>query len=114
MTLIQREFDLAKPTPRDPGVDRLVSYLLAAPGWHHANSILTVWGESQDGTNRRWIRALAAAGEPEVISGQRGYQHVKHASAEEVNHFVRWIESQARRMTARAEAVRRRAHALVG
>lgn len=94
--------------------ERLIAHLLSSPGWHHASDILDAWAIPDTESFRRRIRALAAQAEPDVISGQQGYRHIDHASAEEIHHFVAWMESQARSMTARAEAIRRRAHALIG
>ncbi len=52
----------------------------------------------------------AASDSPMIISGQKGYKHVAHATAEEINHAANWLESQARKMSDRAGAIRRQAH----
>jgi methionine synthase I (cobalamin-dependent) len=64
--------------------------------------------------SRRTIRAMAEAASPDVISGQMGYRHIETATAEEVRHCVAWFDSQAKKMAGRANAIRRRAHQLVG
>ena len=61
----------------------------------------------------REIRALASSSES-IISGQRGYRHIRHATAEEINHAASWLESQAKAMLDRSLRIRRRAHKLVG
>ncbi|HSM84593.1 MAG TPA: hypothetical protein VLT16_00520 [Candidatus Limnocylindrales bacterium] len=61
----------------------------------------------------RWIRALAAASDW-VISGQKGYKHIEHATAAEVEHFVNSMESQAKKMFGRAERMRKNMHKAVG
>jgi len=49
-----------------------------------------------------------------IISGQRGYKHIAHATPEEINHAANWLESQAKKMSERACAIRRNAHKIFG
>ncbi len=85
-------------------VTRLVT-LLSLYGWMKADSITkhTSWPD-------RKIRAIANASEGRIISGQNGYNLTSKADAEEVRHSVNWLESQARRMVARAVQIRRIYH----
>lgn len=105
--LTLRMFKTAKAD--DAEVRFLVEYLHRHGGWLTAAQIYayTRW-------NNRKIRELAEASKDKIISGQLGYKHVENATAEETHHFVVWMESQGRKMIARAEAVRRLAHQLVG
>ncbi|HYG36371.1 MAG TPA: hypothetical protein VEC99_16375, partial [Clostridia bacterium] len=70
-------------------------------------------GREDSDDSRRWVRALAQASDW-VISGQKGYKHLSHATAEEVNHFIHWMESQGKKMIGRAERMRRNAHGVLG
>ena len=65
-------------------------------------------------SNRRMLRAIAEASAGWILSGQRGYKHMVHASAEEVDHAAAWLERQAQKMSRRACALRRRAHQVFG
>jgi len=107
----QIEMNLAEGTPDAANVAYLVRMLDEHRGWMTADDI----GRLVDGHwNDRQVRRLAAAAMPMVISGQRGYRHIRHASAEEIDHAANWLESQACEMTRRALSIRRRAHELVG
>lgn len=97
--------------PEDPNVTWLERWLEAKGGWVTARQLCVTAGREENGD--RWVRALAGASEW-VISGQRGYKHVKHATAEEMSHFVNWMESQGKKMIERAERLRRNAHAVMG
>lgn len=55
-----------------------------------------------------------ASGCPRIISGQKGYKHIAYATAEEINHAANWLESQAKKMSDRACAIRRHAHRILG
>jgi hypothetical protein len=103
----------AAPAP-DGRVLLLSAFLYGYKDWVCAGKLCLVLGEPNTESGRRRVRGLAEAAAPDVISGQRGYKHVEWATADEVAHFISWTESQARKMTARAEAVRRRMHALIG
>lgn len=96
--------------PQDAEVKAMVRLLRDSGRWMRAADIGRMMGIGCD----RRIRALAAAAAPEVISGQKGYRWVGAATADEITHFVRWMENQAKEMIRRAEAVRRRAHGIVG
>lgn len=95
---------------KDEQVKAFETMLAAQPDWLTAAQVSArvggVW-------NDRVIRALAEASN-QVISGQRGYRHIRHATAEESRHFVNAMRSQAEKMIDRAERVRRQCHAMVG
>lgn len=95
----------------DPNVEWLKDLLLRKGGWVTAAEICQVAGDRID--DRR-IRSLAEAAGGWVISGQRGYRHIKHAKAGEIDHCVAAWESQARRMQDRARKTRILAHQIVG
>lgn len=91
----------------------LESYLLEHPGWHTSRMIQQSLNGLPTDNGDRLIRKLAQLSE-RIISGQKGYKHLTHATPEEINHFVHWMESQAREMTRRAETIRRNAHRQIG
>lgn len=62
----------------------------------------------------RTIRALAASSDGQILSGQRGYKLTRQATPEELHHATHWLESQAREMSNRACAIRRRWHGGAG
>jgi hypothetical protein len=110
----QLQLPLAAAPAPDGRVLELVEFLHHHGDWVRAAKLCWLVGEANTESGRRRVRALAEAAAPDVISGQRGYKHVEWATADETARFIGWTESQARKMTARAEAVRRRMHALIG
>ncbi len=99
--------------PDDKNVRWLEDLLRSHPGWMTAAQILELLGQDDTDTAKRQLRLLANSSEW-VISGQKGYKHLEHATTEEISHFANWMESQAKQMTRRAEAVRRNAHRIFG
>jgi hypothetical protein len=96
--------------PADPNVKWLEDLLEGAKCWMSAKDIcLTTFGKVLD----REVRELASAS-GNVISGQRGYKHVRHATAEEINHAANWLISQGRKMIQRGVRIRRAAHQVFG
>lgn len=108
------QLEMFAPAKEDVNVVFLASHLREHPGWHTAQELLEGWQLPDTESNRRLIRALASQATPDVISGQKGYKHVQHATPDEVHHCASWFESQAKEMAERAQAIRRRAHQLVG
>jgi len=104
------QLSLFEANSDNPNLRSLEYYLDTARAWLTANQL----GERmpQQFTDRQ-LRALAAASD-RIISGQRGYRHIRHATAEEVTHAANWLEHQAKEMGERAQRIRRAAHALVG
>jgi hypothetical protein len=92
----------------DPNVEQLEALLLMIGEWLPRCEIerITGWGDRQ-------IRELASAS-GWVLPGQKGYLHIKFASAEEIHHASAWLESQAKKMAERAGRLRSNAHKLFG
>jgi hypothetical protein len=108
-TAPQKELPFAY-APADPNVAWLETLLQGHGGWMTRRDIeLNTGGAVSD----RDIRALASASEW-IISGQRGYKHIEHASPEETSHAAAWLESQAKQMSDRAGKIRRNAHRRIG
>lgn len=99
------------PPPADPTSPAWLENLLRDAGcWMTAGDIvLSTHGQ----TNERHLRELASASDW-LISGQKGYLHLEHASAEEIAHAANWLESQAKKMGERAGKIRRNAHRRIG
>lgn len=110
----QPDLPLFLVKPDHPNVELLVNTLRHAGDWLFAADILRAWDTADSDHNRRFIRALAEAASPEVISGQRGYKWIGNGTAEEIGHASNWLEAQAKKMADRAGAIRRRAHQIFG
>ena len=94
----------------DANVQWLETLLRGAGCWMTARDIMqTCVGRLQD----RDVRELASASEW-IISGQRGYKHMEHATAEETDHASNWLVSQGKKMIKRGMALRRNGHKLLG
>jgi len=94
----------------DQNVRWLEDYLRRARVWLTASELsLATDGRLSD----RDLRALASAS-AWVISGQKGYKALEHATPEEIDHAAAWLESQAKKMSDRAGAIRRNAHRRIG
>ena len=111
---LQSDLPLFLVKPDHPNVELLVGTLKSAGGWLLAANILDQWQTPDGEHNRRFIRALAEAAAPEILSGQKGYKWIGHATAEEVSHAANWLEAQGKKMGDRACALRRRAHEIFG
>ena len=96
--------------PADPNVGWLETLLRDAAQWLTARDITTA---ARGHIGDRDIRALASASSW-IISGQRGYKHLEHATPEEISHFENWMLSQGKLMIRRGLAVRRNAHRRIG
>lgn len=107
------QLDFFATPPPNRSVQGLENLLRSRPGWQTAAQILQHLGEPLSDDATRQIRRLANSS-VWLISGQKGYKHLEHATAEEISHFANWMESQAAQMTRRAESVRRNAHRVFG
>lgn len=92
--------ELFRVEPDDPTVEWLVREL-AGMDWMTAAEILRHAQQPVNDSNKRWIRAMAAASKGRVAGGQRGYKLVEEMTVEEYNHWRNWMKSQADYMTAR-------------
>jgi hypothetical protein len=96
--------------PTDANVVWLEKLLQGAACWMTAKDIIqTCLGKLLD----RDVRELASASKW-IISGQRGYKHIEHATAEETAHAANWLISQGKKMIKRGIAIRANAHARIG
>jgi hypothetical protein len=87
---------------------RVLHLYLENKGWVHVAEILQFFKPSE--WTRRGLRLIAVqAHSPRIISGQKGYCRLDEATVEEVQHFEKWMKSQAREMTKRVKAVNKEA-----
>jgi hypothetical protein len=109
----QVEFELIQPAPKiDQAEVEILKKILSGRGWVKAYEVANI---SADLYQRAWIdrkiRALAAASDGYIVSGQRGYKLTGEATIEEVQHAAAWLRTQATAMNARALAIDRVYHA---
>jgi hypothetical protein len=81
--------------------------------WEASGQILFQIQRPPTDGNKRWLREVASQS-AWIISGQKGYKHIEHSTAEEINHAAAWLESQAKKMGERAGAIRSNAHKIFG
>jgi hypothetical protein len=104
------QLGLFESQPGDANVQWLETLLRNAPGWQTAREIMAA---CLGRVNDREVRELASASQW-IISGQRGYKHLEHATAEEAHHCCAGLESQAKKMGERAGRLRANAHKIFG
>jgi hypothetical protein len=104
----QLELDMAEAGSKED-ISPFLALLWRQRDWLTAAEI-----DLQTGWSDRKCRALAAASEGRIISGNRGYKHTAHATPEEFQEFYGRMTEQGKAMLARAEQARRVHHACVG
>jgi hypothetical protein len=109
------QLSLLEPPRHAEGEDAawLENLLKQARAWVTATEILYSIGKPASEDQKRWLRRLASAS-CWIISGQKGYKHIEHATAEEIDHCANGLESQAKEMSDRAGGIRRNAHRIFG
>ncbi|HUS37327.1 MAG TPA: hypothetical protein VM680_18415 [Verrucomicrobiae bacterium] len=104
------QLELIETPPPDPRVEEMIHILADQKGWITAAQLLvTAWWPITE-ENKRLLRDLASQSDGQIISGQRGYRHIRHATLEEIDHAANWLQHQAVEMDNRARAIRRRKH----
>lgn len=83
--------------------------LQGAGCWMSASDILLSVSMPCNDDTKRWIKSLRAA-TTWIISGQKGYKHIEHATAEEIDHAANRLESMAKTLGEQAGALRSNAH----
>lgn len=110
ISTLDQQPDLFASRPVDAEMNWLEKLLFEGRCWMTARDIqFTTKGSVID----RDIRQVASDS-CKIISGQKGYKHIAHATPEEVNHAANWLESQAKKMSDRACGLRREAHKIFG
>ncbi len=101
--MIQTQLPLDRPESK-PDPTPLIK-CLRGRGWITARQLYRLLG-----FNDRKVRAIAAASEGQIISGQLGYKLTLEATLEEVQHAEAWLHSQSKQMDQRALEIRRVYH----
>ena len=83
-------------------VTPLVMRVLSDGRWHPASSLRLAIADLDD----RTIRQIAERSDGEIVSGQFGYRLTAYATAAEARHAEHWLQSQGRKMLARAVEIR--------
>src|SRR5213075_1562170 len=94
---LQFELTLADP-PADESVDTVVAVLDQEMRWLTAEELCFKIGSKPTDSNKRKIRNIANASQGKIISGQKGYKHIRHATPEEITHAANWLRHQAKEM----------------
>lgn len=95
------------PSVTDQELDRFIA-ALGSRRWRTAADLTAATGFSD-----RKLRALAAASDDRIISGQRGYCLLAEATPAEITHAADWIISQGKKMIRRGIKIRKAAHSLI-
>src|SRR3990167_7819868 len=100
-----RLFPAPAPRVTAEDVDEVIK-VLSCHGWRTSRWLLSHYAFGSD----RRLRALAAASQGRIISGQRGYARTDHASVEDVQHAADWLSHQGHAMIRRSIEIRRAMH----
>jgi hypothetical protein len=112
-TPAQQELFKQPPHTVDSDVAWIETYLRNNKGWHNANELLVSIGRPATENNRRWLRKPVSMSKW-IISGQKGYKHMEHSTAEELDHAANWLESEGKELFERALSIRANAHKIFG
>ena len=104
------QLGLFESKPTDTNVVWLEELLRGAGCWMTARDIIQTCGAR---LHDRDVRELASAS-GWILSGQRGYRHMSHATTEECDHAAAWLVSQGKKMIKRGLLLRRNAHKNLG
>ena len=96
--------------PGDANVVWLETLLKGAGCWMTAKDIMLSCGFK---LHDRDVRELASAS-GWIVSGQRGYRHMEHATVEEVDRSAAWLISQGKKMIKRGVLLRCNARKKIG
>lgn len=106
----QLQFSQTGPAEDCEARSWLEQYLYVHPGWHTSPELCSAF---DGGLTDRALRSAASSSDI-IISSQRGFRHLRRASAEEINHFLHDLASRVRAMQSRHVAVQRKAHEVLG
>ena len=107
------QLGLFEVRPGDANVVWLENLLRQHGRWLKAAELLQWLGREDTEDGKRLIRSLAGAS-TWIISGQKGYKHLEHATPEESAHAVNWLISQGKEMIRRGIALKKNAHRRIG
>jgi hypothetical protein len=108
---LQFEIDFDTPPP-DASVDVAIAVLEQQKTWLKAADLLRKLNEAPSETNKRKLRRISEHSQGKIISGQKGYKHIRHATPEEITHAANWLRHQAKEMDQRATEILKQYHQL--
>ncbi len=103
----QLSLRMFQASSEDANVRELERLLQDYQGWMSSSVI-----GSKTGWNSDKVNNLARVS-PDIISGQLGYKHLRHATAAEQTHFHNSLRSRARELLRRLVRSKRRSHELL-
>jgi hypothetical protein len=110
---LQFEIDFETLAP-DGSVQTVIALLDQEKAWLKADELLVKLGSKPTDSNKRKIRNIANwRAKGKIISGQKGYKHIRHATPEEIRtHAANWLRHQAKEMDQRATQILKQYHQL--
>jgi hypothetical protein len=102
--------DLFEFTDESISVKWLENLLRGGGCWMTAKDIIL---STRGKAHERTLRDLASQS-GQIITGQKGYKHIEHATAEEIAHASNWLISQGKKMIKRGLTIRRSGHRRIG
>lgn len=112
MSAVQKDFPF--PVEKENVNVRWVVDTLKANGWTTRRELLRQAGLAYNDWNARWIRKLMEAAGDDVVKGQKGFNHIKNCTVEEMREAAKQSISQGKEMVHYGIRLLRRAHAMVG
>ena len=110
----QLEIGFHEMAPEAPDAQWLAQWLDQHPGWHHASDVLRVLGRDEESEDEKRVIRAAASARAELLSGQRGYCHMRHVPDAEFQHTIAGWRSQARKLDERIIRALHYRHAQIG
>lgn len=109
------EPDLFDPPRHSPDADVrwLETLLHNLKAWMLAGEILQSISRAATDSQKRWLRDLCNRS-GWIVSGQKGYKHLRHSTPEEIHHCLAWKIHQIKEMGRNVVAIRRNAHRIFG
>lgn len=110
------QLEFFQEAPTDPNVAYLISVLESAgQAWTLAPELVAVvCAQTAVKWDTKKISHLAEASEGHIISGQLGYKLLRHATPEEVRHFLNMMSSKRDAINARLLKTQKLAHQIFG
>lgn len=92
---VQIQLKMFQAAPDDPNVRELEQMLFEYQSWMSSSLIGSKTGWNSDKVNN--LARVSA----DIISGQLGYKHIRHSTADEQSHFHNGLRSRARELLKR-------------
>jgi hypothetical protein len=112
ITTFQPDLPLSPVREDDASLPTILAILDQETDWLTAAQLLVKLGEAPTDSKKRQLREVANASDGKIISGQKGYRHIRHATPDEITHAAHWLRHQAKEMDTRATAILKQYHQL--